>query len=270
MKHRLQRFLSGFLAAAIGLSVITTALPAPVFAAEPVTDLLEQGGREMTLVTAGPNNGNGHFNPSGTPEAFYLTDSAYTNEAFSVRLVLKSEKAQTRLRVVNKYADDSHWSYLAYDGAGNGNWFAEYKNGDASGYPGMTGLPALNVGDEVVISGEWSGEGLNVTVENETTQKSGSFTVTDPNFVGLKDQSGKMGIGAGTYSTEYTAVYFSDLTIDAQPYSGDYVWYRDIDGQTAEKPALAEPSSTVLWRRETRMAIPKRIKPMSSPRPCRV
>ena len=88
MKHRLQRFLSGFLAAAIGLSVITTALPAPVFAAEPVTDLLEQGGREMTLVTAGPNNGNGHFNPSGTPEAFYLTDSAYTNEAFSVRLVL--------------------------------------------------------------------------------------------------------------------------------------------------------------------------------------
>lgn len=117
MKHRLQRFLSGFLAAAIGLSVITTALPAPVFAAEPVTDLLEQGGwvvkkgdtvssaketgytelvtqggREMTLVTAGPNNGNGHFNPSGTPEAFYLTDSAYTNEAFSVRLVLKSER----------------------------------------------------------------------------------------------------------------------------------------------------------------------------------
>lgn len=263
MKHRLQRFLSGFLAAAIGLSVITTALPAPVFAAEPITDLLEQGGwvvkkgdtvssaketgytelvtqggREMTLVTAGPNNGNGHFNPSGTPEAFYLTDSAYTNEAFSVRLVLKSEKAQTRLRVVNKYADDSHWSYLAYDGAGNGNWFAEYKNGDASGYPGMTGLPALNAGDEVVISGEWSGEGLNVTVENETTQKSGSFTVTDPNFVGLKDQSGKMGIGAGTYSTEYTAVYFSDLTIDAQPYSGDYVWYRDIDGQTAEKASV--------------------------------
>ena len=117
MKHRLQRFLSGFLAAAIGLSVITTALPAPVFAAEPVTDLLEQGGwvvkkgdtvssaketgytelvtqggREMTLVTAGPNNGNGHFNPSGTPEAFYLTDGAYTNEAFSVRLVLKSGK----------------------------------------------------------------------------------------------------------------------------------------------------------------------------------
>lgn len=263
MKQRLNRWLSGLLAAAVCFGMIATCLPVVAFAEETAPPLLLQdgwtvkkgdtvasadgsqgstqlitvGGEEMTLVTSGANNGNGHFG-STAPEAFYLTNAdTYTDESFSFTFVIQSDKNETRLRIVNKYKDDTHWSYLGYDGyQNNDNWFVEFNNGDSTGYPSLSGLPSLNTGDKIILSGSWNEQGqLAIQVNNLTTGVSGSCTVTNDSFNGLKEQAGKMGIGGATYSgTAFTSVAFSDVTIGDAAYEGEWGWYKELEGQSAQ------------------------------------
>lgn len=54
---------------------------------------------------------------------------------------------------------------------------------------------------------------MSLTVENKTSGASGTATITDTNFVALKDQAGKIGFRAATYGTSYTDIYFSDVTM---------------------------------------------------------
>ena len=213
---------------AIAMVSATLLQAAPVQAA-PIT-------KTMAHLVAGENNGNGHFGGS-TPEAFVLSSKAdITDEDFSFMMKLGTE-SQVRFRFVNKYVDDTHWSYIAYDGANNpgAKWFAEYKNGSASNWPGISGLPDAATGDVLNVSGSYTDSGLTLTVENVTQGTRGTGTVTDSNFLALKDQAGKIGFGAGKYSDQKTEVYVADVTSgettlgfsDFAAYSGSaagYTW----------------------------------------------
>ena len=100
MRRASQKFLAGLLAAAMSFSISLSALPVMAVAADETTPLHLQdgwvvkkgdneaadasqgstslvtvGGTEMTLITSGDGNGNGHFG-SGSPEAFWMTDQA--------------------------------------------------------------------------------------------------------------------------------------------------------------------------------------------------
>ena len=173
----------------------------------PLLDVLAAP-KMMAHLKAGSGNANGHFG-SATPEAFVLSSQKVTGEDLSAKIKVASEKAQTRLRFVTKYVDDTHWGFLAYDGASG--WFYQYKNGTAESWPSLSGLPAVNKEDVLSISTSYKEDGLNITVENETTKQSGKAVVNNENVTALKTQSGKIGFGAGKYNEEYTDIYFSDV-----------------------------------------------------------
>jgi len=176
----------------------------------------------MAHLKSGAGNGNGHFG-SNNPEAFALSDAAnVTGEDFSFKLKLGSTKTDTRFRFVTKYASDTQWGYVAYDGMSD-NWFYEFKNGDKANWPKLTGgtLPALNQNDVVSISGTYVAEGLKVTVTNETTGQSGTAYANNADFLALKDVQGKIGFGAATYQTSYTDIYFSDVVAGGRTYTAD-------------------------------------------------
>ena len=176
----------------------------------------------MAHLKSGAGNGNGHFG-SNNPEAFALSDAAnVTGEDFSFKLKLGSTKTDTRFRFVTKYASDTQWGYIAYDGMSD-NWFYEFKNGDKANWPKLTGdtLPALNQNDVVSVSGTYVAEGLKVTVTNETTGQSGTAYANNADFLALKDVPGKVGFGAATYSTSYTDIYFSDVVAGGRTYTAD-------------------------------------------------
>ncbi len=174
---------------------------------------------EMQLV-AGDQNGNGHFG-SGEPEAFVLSADSYTADNFSFTFKLNSEKNASRFRFVTKYVSDTEWGYIAYDGT-NDHWFYEYKNGNG-GYPDLTGLPAVNTGDVVNVSGEYTNEGLKITVTNTTTNKTGKVVANNADFLGLKDKAGKVGFGAAKYQTQKTDVTVSNLVVGEKTYAkADY------------------------------------------------
>ena len=96
--------------------------------------------------------------------------------------------------LVTKYVDDTHWGFLAYDGASSGS--TRYKNGTAESWPSLSDLPAVNKEDVLSISTSYKENGLNITVENETTKQSGKAVVNNENVTALKTQSGKIGFGA--------------------------------------------------------------------------
>ena len=159
-------------------------------------------------------NGNGHFG-STNPEALVLSDKAdITSEVLSAQVKFANTIAGTRFRFVTKYASDTQWAYIAYDHGNGGKWFYEYKDGNATSYPSLSGLPKPNQNDLLTIRTEYVGDQLKITVENVTTGETG--TATTP--ARLKDVQGKIGFGAGTFGTEYTEVYFSDVN------AGDKVW----------------------------------------------
>lgn len=133
----------------------------------PLLDVLAAP-KMMAHLKAGSGNANGHFG-SATPEAFVLSSQKVTGEDLSAKIKVASEKAQTRLRFVTKYVDDTHWGFLAYDGASG--WFYQYKNGTAESWPSLSGLPAVNKEDVLSISTSYKEDGLNITVENETTKQ---------------------------------------------------------------------------------------------------
>ena len=240
----MRKTMKRFWAFALALSLICTtflgyATPTQVFAAE--------ASNATAHLKSGSGNGNSHFG-NGTPEAFVLSDkSDITNESFSFNLKLGSTKDDTRLRIVTKYVDDSHWGYIAYDGTGN-HWFIEYQN-DGTAYPNINGLPVINQNDEVTISGAYTDAGLVVNVVNKTTNESGEATITNSKFLGLKDQAGKFGFGAATYNTQYTDVYFTNVKIGDTQYASYNEWsvYKDaLEGQVWEASAgKSEETPTV-------------------------
>lgn len=181
---------------------------------------------EMNLV-AGDQNGNGHFGNS-TPEAFVLSADSYNAENFSFTFKLNSAKNASRFRFVTKYVSDTEWGYIAYDGT-NDHWFYEYKNGNG-GYPDLTGLPAVNTGDVVNVSGEYTSEGLKITVTNTTTNQTGEAVANNADFLGLKDKAGKVGFGAAKYQSEFTDVIVSNLVVGEKTYAK-----ADYEGMTKYK-----------------------------------
>lgn len=191
--------------------------------------------KTMAHIKAGSGNGNGHFG-SANPELFVLSDKEdITNESISFKMKVGSAKNDTRFRFVTKYVDDNKWGYVAYDGATG--WFTEYKNGDKTGYPGITGLPALNQNDMVNISIGYEENGLKLKVENKTSGESGEALIDTADFVSLKDEAGKIGFGAAAYGTAYTDIYFSDVTVGSDIYTNYNAWtlYKDnLAGQVWE------------------------------------
>ena len=197
----------------------------------------------MAHLKSGSGNANGHFG-SQTPEAFVLSDkNDITNETIKFQMKLASTKSDTRFRFVTKYVDDTHWSYIAYDGASG--WFIEYKNGSATGYPSITGLPELNQNDVVNVSAEYTSNGLVVRVENKTSGESGEALISTADFISLKDQKGKIGFGAGTYQSQLTEIYFSDVVVGSTNYTNYSQWAlykQNLSGQTWE-PSVAAPGT---------------------------
>lgn len=223
MKHAGKKWTATIVALAMICSLALSGLaPLHVMAAEIKT---------MAHLKAGSENGNSHFG-GVAPEAFILSDKkAFTDEAFGFTMRVGSTKAETRFRFVNKYVDDTHWSYIAYDGASG--WFAEYKNGDASNWPGISGLPALNQNDMVKVTGAYTDDKLTLQVVNETSGEKGTAEVTDQNILGLAEQEGQIGFGAAKYNSQFTEVYFADVVVGETAYSEYTGWtlYKEDAGQ---------------------------------------
>ncbi|MGN0335171.1 MAG: endo-alpha-N-acetylgalactosaminidase family protein [Lachnospiraceae bacterium] len=203
-----KRLLASVLSFVMVLSTVLGAAPALTAQAAPIV-------KTMAHLVAGPDNGNGHFG-GATPEAFVLSEKAdITNEDFSFMMKL-TETAGSRVRFVNKYADDTHWSYIGYDGARTSApyWFAEYKNGGSIGWPNITELPALEAGDIITVDGKYTEDGLVITVENLTQGTRGTGTVSDQEFLDLQNTEGQIGFGAGRYTVseeQITDIYFCDV-----------------------------------------------------------
>lgn len=191
----------------------------------------------MAHLKAGSGNANEHFGGAKS-EAFVLSSQKVTNEDLSATVQLASESKDTRFRFVTKYVDDTHWGYIAYD---TGSWLYEFKNGDGS-YAALSGLPEVNKDDVITIATSYKDNGLNVTVENKTTKKSGSAVVANDKFNELKTQSGKIGFGAGAYGEAYTEIYFSDVKVGETAYSDYSSWgvYKNLSGQVWE-PSVEVP-----------------------------
>ena len=228
MKKFWKKLTASFLVMAMVCTTLFGALPSLEVLAAP---------KMMAHLKAGSGNGNGHFG-SGNPEAFILSDNAgYTDEDFSFTFKLGSTNADTRFRFVTKYADDSNWGYIAYDGATN--WFYEFKNNGSGSYPSLEGLPAVQQNDIVNVSGTYETDGLHITVENTTSGQKGTAVADNADFLALKDKEGQVGFGAATYGEAYTDIYFSDVTVGENAYQSYDNWqlYKDAEGQVWE-PAV--------------------------------
>lgn len=230
MKKAWKSLASIMLAAVMVITTVMTYLPSLEVLAAPIE-------KQMAHLKAGSGNANGHFG-SDTPEAFIMSDRAdVTNDDFSFTLKVGSTQAETRFRFVNKYVDDSNWSFIAYDGASG--WLYQYKVGTAEAWPNLSGLPNLNQNDVVKVSGSYGADGLSITVNNTTTGQSGTATANNETFMSLADDVGKIGFGAGAFGTEYTDIYFADVVVGATNYEniGYNAWtlYRNgLTGQTWE------------------------------------
>ena len=231
MKKAWKSLASAMLAVAMVLTAVMTYLPSLEILAAPIL-------KNMAHLQSGSGNANGHFG-SSTPEAFVLSDNAdITDEDFSFTLKVGSTQNDTRFRFVNKYVDDSNWSFIAYDGMSS-NWFVQYAVGGTGSYPGLSGLPDMDQNDIVEISGTYGEDGLTISVNNSTTGESGTATVTNSEFLSLKDQEGQIGFGAGTYSASYTDIYFADVVVGDREYvETDYsawpLYTEDAEGQVWE------------------------------------
>ena len=228
MKKVWKSLASMMLAAVMVITTVMTYLPSLEILAAPIT-------KQMAHLKAGSGNGNGHFGGT-TPEAFVLSDRAdVTNDNFSFTLKVGSTQAETRFRFVNKYVDDNNWSFIAYDGASG--WLYQYKVDGMEAWPNLTGLPPLNQNDVVEVSGSYGADGLSIIVNNTTTKQSGTATANNETFVSLAVQGGQIGFGAGTFGTQYTDIYFSDVIVGETEYETYSAWslYRDgLTGQTWE------------------------------------
>ncbi len=166
--------------------------------------------KDMAHLVAGAGNGNGHFG-GAKAEAFILSDKAdITNDDLGATFRINSAAASTRLRFVTKYVDDNNWSYIGYD-TGSG-WIFEYKLDGSTSYGTVAGLATPAKDEFFNVETTYTDEGLKVTVGDTYA------TVTNNDFLALKDKAGKVGVGAGYFSNASTGaqasdIYFSDYKI---------------------------------------------------------
>lgn len=247
MKKMRKKAMAALLSFVMVASVVFTYLPSLQTLAAPTK-------KTMAHLVAGESNGNGHFG-GATPEAFVLSNkNDITSDSFSFTMKL-GDKDGARFRFVNKYVDDTHWSYIAYDGMRTGDpyWFAEYKDGTSGYWPDITGLPVVQTGDVITLSGEYTDTGLKITLENKTKGTSGTGIITDSGFLSLKDSEGKIGYGAGyrnVNAEQKTEFYFADTKVgtenlgfnDFTPYeksASGYTW-EEVDGVVIGDDGLTE------------------------------
>lgn len=247
MKKAWKSLASMMLAVVMVITTVMTYLPSLEVLAAPIM-------KEMAHLKSGSGNANAHFG-GASPEAFIMSDKKdVTNEDFSFTLKVGSTQAETRLRFVNKYVDDTNWSFIAYDGASG--WLYQYKVGTSESWPTLSGLPALNQNDVVEISGSYEADGLHISVKNTTAGTSGSAVADDATFLSLAEEAGQIGFGAATFGNEYTDIYFADVIVGETDYSetgygawtlydadaAGQVWEQNVsvsvgdDGQTTPDP----------------------------------
>lgn len=226
MKKVGKRVLAAVLACVMAANMALTYLPTLQTAAAPIK-------KTMSHLVAGSSNGNSHFGSSGA-EAFVLSNRGdITSEAFGFTLKLGGDSANTRFRFVTKYVNDSKWSYIGYD---TGSWYYQYKNGTTENWPSIS-LPAVAEDDVLEVSGTYTEEGLEVTVENVTQKTSGTATISNDVFLSVSREAGKIGYGAANYNgSALTDVYMADTTIGDQTLAhGDFAVYANTaDGYTWE------------------------------------
>ena len=182
MKKKWNKVTAALLMLVMVVTTVLGAAPALSVKAEPVT---------MGHLKSGSGNANGHFG-SATPEAFVLSEKAdYTNQAYSLKLRINSDVDKTRLRIVTKYKDDNNWAFLMYD---VGSWKWQYKkDGNEAWQNDTLALPRLEKGQLAEIKLSYKDNGLEIDVNGTKA------TVTEANFVALKDVQGKVGVGGATY-----------------------------------------------------------------------
>lgn len=203
MKKTGKRALASILAFVMIANMVLTYLPSLQLLAAPITET-------MSHLAAGTDNGNGHFG-AASPEAFVLSNkNDIEGDAFSFKMKLGSESSDTRFRFVTKYTNDTNWAYIGYD---TGSWYYQYKKDSSENWPSISGLSALAKDDVVQISGSYTEEGLVLTVENQTKGTRESAKLTDETFLAVSKAAGKIGYGAGNYSSALTDIYITDTTI---------------------------------------------------------
>ena len=203
--------------AALALAVLAVGL------AFPTVSRAADNAITMAHLTSGPGNGNGHFGGS-KPEAFVLSeDASLTSGAISAKVVISSEEANTRFRLVTKYVSDDEWGFVAYD---TGGWI--WQHGQSS-YGAISGLPKPSAGVPLSLSVRYEGSDMVVSVDGTEAR------VSDAGMVALKDKAGKVGFGGATYGSASTDLWFSGVTVGEKPlattsfapYAGSaegYVW----------------------------------------------
>ena len=200
-------------------------------AAISATAISEQGivattGTTVGHLKSGANNGNDHFGGS-KPEAFVLSNTTVGDEAVGVDMILQSDAAKSRARFVLKYVNDNTWAYLGY-GANDG-WFVEYKDAGKSNYKPLSELPKVGANERAVIAVSHEGDTINVTVN-------GSKAKADfPEAVAVMKQTGKVGVGAGTYGNDVTDVLFTNVRMGGTTVTDFKAWElhkKDVEGQS--------------------------------------
>ena len=190
---------------------------------------------QWARLLSGSNNGNSHFTAEENqkPEAFVLSkDRGIANEELSFFFKILGEKGNTRFRFVTKYVNDEQWAYIAYDG--NGGWFYEYKNGNTD-YANLTELPSVDAADVVKVSLSYEELGMKVKVENLTAKTQGEAMIDRREFVSLKDSTGQIGFGAGTYGEQITDIAFAQVKAGEklfEDYTNEFSFYRQAEGQS--------------------------------------
>lgn len=214
------RRLFAYTAAVIAAVGMAFSAVAPAFA----------DGAVMGHLVSGANNGNNHFG-GAKPEAFVLSDTKVGDQTVGADFIVNSDPAKSRVRFVVSYVDESHWAYVGYDVSNS--WFIEYKAGDKSGYPALSGLPSIPKGQKATISVSHENNTVKVTVNGTTA------SVESADFVSVMKQEGKVGFGAATFNSDYTDVYFTNVKMGDKTVVDFSAWkpYKEVDGQTWEPKA---------------------------------
>lgn len=169
---------------------------------------------------ASDKDGNAHPQESAKRSFFIAcdTDTAITNEDFTVTIKSMTDKDSARGGFLNKYISSTEYSFIGWD---TGNWYVQ-RNG---GYQTLKGqintIPEK--GDEFTVSGHWNDAGqLVVTVNNITQNVTESATVTESTVNGLKDKAGRFGLRASYYGSVATELLFKNVMIGTKAYAGGW------------------------------------------------
>ena len=240
-KKGIRRFLAGVAVAAVtAATAFGSALPAWAAAGQPAP------ANTMAHLASGPNDGNDHFTRAEgkKPEAFVLSKDSVGDVAVGADVIPQGDQAKSRFRLVLKYVDDNNWAYLGCD-TGN-NWYIQYKNNGAEQWPSLgNGLPKPAKGQKLKISVSHDANSVSVTVNGKTAKLTGDHAAKT---IDVMKKSGKVGMGAGTFSDNRTDFYFTNVKMGDKTVTDFSQWnqYKKTEGQTWN-PAEAYETSGRTW-----------------------